>query len=141
MKKTLAMLLCLVMLLSTMGAAAFAEGTYTPGTYVGEAEGMGRVIVTLTVDENGITGAQLDTSGETAAIGGAHDEEFIAQLMEKGAEIDGIAGASITSHAIRIAAGKDPRGRRHLQRQGPVLRRHEGDGACRHLRKQRHHRH
>ncbi len=106
MKKTLAMLLCLVMLLSTVGAAAFAEGTYTPGTYVGEAEGMGKVIVTLTVDENGITGAQLDTSGETAAIGGAHDEEFIAQLMEKGAEIDGIAGASITSHAIRIAAGK-----------------------------------
>ena len=37
MKKTLAMLLCLVMLLSTVGAAAFAEGTYTPGTYVGEA--------------------------------------------------------------------------------------------------------
>ena len=32
MKKTLAMLLCLVMLLSTMGAAAFAEGPYTPGT-------------------------------------------------------------------------------------------------------------
>ena len=42
MKKTLAMLLCLVMLLSAMGAAAFAEG-YTPGVYSASAEGMGMI--------------------------------------------------------------------------------------------------
>ena len=105
MKKTLAMLLCLVMLLSTLGAAAFADG-YTPGTYTASAEGMGTVTVTVTVDENGITGADLDTSGETASIGGAHDEEFTAQILEKGADIDGIAGATITSHALRIAVEK-----------------------------------
>lgn len=105
MKKTLAMLLCLAMLFSTMGAAAFAEG-YTPGTYTASASGMGTVTVTLTVDENGITAVELDTSGETATIGGAHDEEFIAQILAQGAEIDGISGASITSHAIRIAVEK-----------------------------------
>ena len=105
MKKTLAILLCLVMLLSAMGAAAFAEG-YTPGVYSASAEGMGTVTVTLTVDENGITAVELDTSGETATIGGAHDEEFIAQILAQGAEIDGISGASITSHAIRIAVEK-----------------------------------
>ena len=103
MKKTLAMLLCLVMLLSLMGSTAFAEGGYTPGTYTGEAEGMGHVTVSVTVDENGITAVELDTSGETATIGGAHDEEFIAQVLEKGADIDGISGASITSRAIRLA--------------------------------------
>ncbi len=103
MKKTLAMLLCLCMLFSLMGTAAFADGGYTPGTYTGEAEGMGKVTVTLTVDENAITDVQLDTSGETATIGGAHDEEFIAQVMEQGADIDGITGASITSRAIRLA--------------------------------------
>ena len=106
MKKTLAMLLCLVMLLSTMSAAASAEGAYTPGTYIGEASGMGTVVVTLTVDENGITGVQLDTSGETPGIGASHDEEFIAQVLAQGADIDGISGASITSHAIRIAVEK-----------------------------------
>ena len=106
MKKTLAMLLCLCMLFSVMGASAFAEGSYTPGTYTGEAEGMGKVTVTVTVDENGITDVQLDTSGETATIGGAHDEEFIAQVLEQGAEIDGITGASITSQAIRVAVEK-----------------------------------
>ena len=80
MKKALAMLLALVMLLSLAGTAAFADG-YTPGTYTGEAEGMhSTVTVTLTVDENGITGVQLDTSGETETIGAAHDEEFCKNL-------------------------------------------------------------
>ncbi|MBQ1504491.1 MAG: FMN-binding protein, partial [Oscillospiraceae bacterium] len=97
MKKTMAMLLCLAMLFSLMGAAAFADGIYTPGTYTGEAEGMGHVTVTVTVDENSITAVELDTSGETATIGGAHDEEFIAQVLAQGADIDGISGASITS--------------------------------------------
>ena len=106
MKKTLAMLLALVMLLSLMGTAAFADG-YTPGTYTGEAEGMhSTVTVTLTVDENGITDVQLDTSGETETIGAAHDEEFIAQIKEQGADIDGVTGASVTSGAIRLAVEK-----------------------------------
>ena len=106
MKKALAMLLALVMLLSLAGTAAFADG-YTPGTYTGEAEGMhSTVTVTLTVDENGITGVQLDTSGETETIGAAHDEEFIAQIMEQGANIDGVTGASVTSGAIRLAVEK-----------------------------------
>ena len=107
MKKTLALLLCFVLAFSALGAAAWAEGSYTPGAYTGEAEGMGKVTVTLTVDENSIIGVALDTSGETATIGGAHDAEFVAQIMNaQSAEIDGIATATITSKAVRIAAEK-----------------------------------
>nr|MBQ1578528.1 FMN-binding protein [Oscillospiraceae bacterium] len=79
-------------------------GAYVPGTYTAEATGMGTVKVSVTVDENAITGVVLDTAGETPAIGGAAAEELTSQVMAaQGAGIDGVSGATITSDAVRKA--------------------------------------
>ena len=94
-------------LLGVTGASALAEeeGTYVPGTYSATAVGMGTVTVTMTFDANSITDVVLDVSEETPEIGGAQGEALAAQIMDtQGAEIDGVAGASLTSAAARTAA-------------------------------------
>ncbi|MBQ6322787.1 MAG: FAD-dependent oxidoreductase [Lachnospiraceae bacterium] len=91
--------------LSSFGMTAFAEGVYTPGTYSAEAMGMhGPVSVTVTVDESEITEAVLDVSGESADYGQKAGDELTAQIMEaQSAEIDGVAGATMTSGAVKEA--------------------------------------
>ena len=80
------------------------DGSYVPGTYSAEATGMGTVKVSVTVDESSITEVVLDTAGETPEIGGAATEELTAQVMDaQGSEIDGVAGATLTSAAVRTA--------------------------------------
>ena len=87
--------------------SARAAGLYTPGTYSATATGMGTVLVTMTFSEDAITDVVLDVSGETASIGQAAAEELREALMNsQSAEIDGVAGASITSGAVREAAAK-----------------------------------
>ncbi|MBQ1490864.1 MAG: FAD-binding protein, partial [Blautia sp.] len=82
------------------------KALYTPGTYEGSARGMeSTVTVTLTVDETSILSAVVDASGETAGIGAAAAEELAGQLVEtQGIMIDGVAGATVTSEAVRKAA-------------------------------------
>ena len=81
-----------------------SAGMYVPGTYTAEAQGMGKVIVNVTVDENSITAIEIDGSGETPGIGAAAIEPLQEQVMAvQGAEVDGIAGATITSNAVRKA--------------------------------------
>ncbi|MCR5137536.1 MAG: FMN-binding protein, partial [Oscillospiraceae bacterium] len=85
-------------------AAAASGAGYIPGTYEAEANGMGKVKVSVTVDETSITDVVLDTSGETPEIGGAATEKLTEQVLAaQGAEIDGVAGASLTSNAVRTA--------------------------------------
>ena len=88
-------------------AAAPAEAgdaSYVPGTYSAEAAGMGKVIVNVTVDEGTITAVEIDGSGETPEIGGAAVGTLTDQVMAaQGAEIDGVAGATLTSNAVRTA--------------------------------------
>lgn len=49
---------------------AAAEGRYTPGTYVGEADGFGgKITVTVEVSENEIVSVEAVGEGETAGIG------------------------------------------------------------------------
>ena len=88
------------------GAAAdAAQGTYKPGTYTATAAGIGNVTVTLTFDENSITDAVLDTSEETPEIGGAATETLRdALLTAQSSEIDAIAGATVTTDAVKTAA-------------------------------------
>ncbi|MBQ1491572.1 MAG: FAD-dependent oxidoreductase [Blautia sp.] len=81
------------------------KGTYTPGTYSATAVGMGTVTVTMTFDAEAITDVQVDVSEETPEIGGLHGEELAAQVLAaQDSAIDGVAGASITSDAVRLAA-------------------------------------
>ena len=77
-------------------------GAYAPGTYEGSAQGFGgAVVVTVTVDANGITDVTIKGDGETPAIGGAA-LETLAQQARTGT-VDGVAGATLTSNAARDA--------------------------------------
>ena len=83
---------------------AAGDGSYVPGTYTGEGTGMGKVVVNVTVDESAITAVEIDGSGETPEIGGAALGTLSDQVMAaQGPEIDGVAGASLTSEAVRTA--------------------------------------
>lgn len=91
---------------ATEAAAAAASGSYTPGTYTASAKGMdGDVPVTITIGDDGtITGVQVDVSGETAGIGAEIGDEVTKQILDaQSAEIDGVAGATVTSTAVKTA--------------------------------------
>ncbi|MDD6039218.1 MAG: FMN-binding protein, partial [bacterium] len=82
--------------------AAEAAGIYTPGTYTASAQGMGTVTMTATFDANNITAIDLDVSGETPDYGQKAKDELIKQLMDaQSPEIDGVAGATITTDAAK----------------------------------------
>lgn len=97
MKKWLVLMLVCLMALPALGSAQSYEAT---------AAGFGGEInVTLDVEEGKIVGAQITGEGETPDIGGAALETLQNQLVEAGnAEIDGVAGATVTSDAVRTAA-------------------------------------
>ena len=81
-----------------------AAGKYIPGTYSAEATGMGNVVVNVTVDENTITGVEIEGPGETPGIGLDAIPTLGDQVMDtQSAEIDGVAGATLTSNAVRTA--------------------------------------
>ena len=102
MKKILALVLALCMMLPAM---AFAQ---TPGTYSAEAKGFASdVKVSVTLTEAGIADVTLDVSGETPAIGGAAADALKAAILEKqSAEFDAVAGATVTSNAVKAALQK-----------------------------------
>ena len=86
-------------------APSGAAAVYTPGTYTGTAAGMGEVKVTMTFTETAITDVVVDCSAETADIGGVAAADLQeALLAAQNAEIDGVAGATITSNAVKQAA-------------------------------------
>lgn len=103
-KSMLALVLALCLLAPCMGLAQ----AYTPGTYIAEAQGFSSAVkATVTVDEAAITGVTLDVSGETPAIGGAAGDALAAAVLEKqSAEIDAVAGATVTSGAAKAAVQK-----------------------------------
>ena len=93
-----------VMLLSTVFTAGAA--TFTPGDYEASAQGFGGTVsVKLTVDEEAITAIEITGEGETPALGGAAIEQmsaaYVGQADAEG--VDGMAGATITSDAVKAA--------------------------------------
>ena len=103
MKRTLSLLLCLALTFSL--CASMAEAQYTPGTYEQTAKGMGGdVKVTVTVDEHAITAASVDVSCETPGYGADHQQDFESRILEaNGAEIDAVAGCTVSSNAVNQA--------------------------------------
>ena len=72
----------------SLAAMPFSAFAFEAGEYTASAQGMdGPVTVTATFDESGITDVSVDVSGETAGIG---------------AEIDGVAGATVSSQAVTV---------------------------------------
>lgn len=78
---------------------------YTPGTYVGGAQGFGgEVVATVTVGSAGIESVELTGAGETPAIGGAALEQLPAAFVEANSStVDAVAGATISSTAAKDA--------------------------------------
>ncbi|MCR4706395.1 MAG: FAD-dependent oxidoreductase [Clostridiales bacterium] len=103
MKKILTIVLLIMALLAVTAAGHSEENTFT-----GEAQGFGGpVTVTLTVEDGKITGAVVTGEQETPGIGAAAVEPLAEQILSaQSAEIDGVAGATITSGAAKEAAAK-----------------------------------
>jgi len=87
-------------------AFADEEGIYVPGTYSATAQGISsEITVTMTFDANSITDVTVDVSGETQGIGAAIGDAVCEQILAaQSAEIDGVAGATISSTAVIKAA-------------------------------------
>ena len=100
--KTAGALLGSLVLAGALSISAFAM---TDGTYTAAAMGMdGDVTVELTVEGDAITDVKVDVSGETPGIGAELGDTVIQQILDaQSAEIDGVAGATVSSDAVRAA--------------------------------------
>ena len=64
----------------------------------------GDVSVTVTVEDGAITAVDIVGKNEIASIGGVAIEEMPQQIISaQGFEVDGVAGATVTSDAIKQA--------------------------------------
>ncbi|MDO5408238.1 MAG: FMN-binding protein [Eubacteriales bacterium] len=82
-----------------------AVQSYTAGTYVGTAEGFGgEVVATVTVNGSAIESVELVGDGETPDFGGNALKELAPKFVEaNSAEVDAVAGATISSDAAKAA--------------------------------------
>ena len=86
--------------------SAEAQTLYTAGTYSASEQGFGGpVTVTITVSDSEITDVVIEGDGETPTIGGAALDTLKQAILDgQSGEIDGVAGATITSGAVQKAA-------------------------------------
>lgn len=90
---------------ANVALADAAAASYTPGTYTGTAESVGTVTVTMTFDETSITDVAVDVSGETVFLGRQMQMPMESAIMEaQGADVDVIAGCTMTCTAVKRAA-------------------------------------
>lgn len=110
MKRILPLLLIAALLLAACGGTPSSQpgstGAYTAGTYTGEGQGYGgTVTVTIETDGNSITKVTAAGEDETPNVGGAALEDLAAQVLAaQSAEIDGVAGATMTANGVKAAA-------------------------------------
>jgi uncharacterized protein with FMN-binding domain len=88
--------------------ATTAQGSYKDGTYTGTGYGMdGKITVTISISSNKITVTDMTQDGETQSVGGyeaIRDGVYAAQIdAAQGTNIDGVAGATITSAGVKDA--------------------------------------
>ncbi|MEC4273547.1 FMN-binding protein [Adlercreutzia sp. R25] len=93
---------------ATADAGKRAEGNLVDGVYTGQGRGMeGAITVTLLVDDGRITCLETTQEGESQSRGGyeAIRDGRYAQMIEEaqGADIDAIAGATITTAGVKQA--------------------------------------
>ncbi|MGN0758373.1 MAG: FAD-dependent oxidoreductase [Candidatus Ventricola sp.] len=97
MKKLLSLVLICLLAIPAFACAQVVESS--------SAGFGGEVKVALTIEEGKIVDAQVTGDSETPGIGAAALEPLAAQLVAAGsAEIDGVAGATVTSNAVKAAA-------------------------------------
>jgi fumarate reductase flavoprotein subunit len=83
----------------------WATGSYTPGTYTGEAQGMGGTVTAeVTVDASSIKQVTLIGPSETPTVGGEALKKLPDMFMSSQSTlIDAVSGATVTSNAARTA--------------------------------------
>ena len=110
MKKILTVTACAFAMSAMLLLASCGGGSsmYNDGTYTGTGTGKScDITVTLTIADDQITVDEITDPGETAGIGGAEaiaDGTFKSQIEEaQSAEIEGVAGATLTSNGVKAA--------------------------------------
>lgn len=100
-----------------LSSTAYAAPTFTPGTYKAEAAGIhGPVAVEVTFSKDKIEKIAVVSQKETPGIGTLAVDALPAKMVEvQSPKVEAVAGATITSNAIRTAveacvkqAGVDP---------------------------------
>ena len=103
MKKILAMILCVLLLMPT--TLAFADGTMKDGTYAASANGMdGLVQIEVTIKDDKITDIVIVDDNETAGVGtNALAILPTAVIDTQSLAVDSVSGATISSAAFKMA--------------------------------------
>ena len=109
MKKRIIALLAacsLVLSLAGCGQTGASSSAGVSGSFTGTAKGMGGdVTVTLTLENSVITGCEAEGKDETPGIGDKAIEQVTADIVKNNSvEVDAMAGATITSDAVKAAA-------------------------------------
>ena len=108
MRKMLSLLLAVCLILGMTGA--MGEGSaFTPGTYEGTGRGYSEtepVSVKVTVDEKAITGVEIEGAGEEPFGIPAFPTYSEALIGRSDAEIDAVAGATLTRNGVAEAVSK-----------------------------------
>lgn len=104
MNKKISAFLASMLLVSSIGGAALAEGM-TPGSYEATAQGFhGDVKLSVTVDADKITAIDVLEQSETEGIGAAALPKLVeAVLANQTIGVDSVAGATVTSEAFKAA--------------------------------------
>ena len=108
MKKMFLLLLTVLMAATALSGCTSTSGKYKPGTYTASAQGYGGdVKVTVTVDADKITAVTIDGPDETPAIGGEAIKTLTDAIKSANSDkVDGVSGATVTSDAVKKAAGE-----------------------------------
>lgn len=100
-KRWVTILCCIAMLCSCLPAAAKGES----GIFEGTAKGFGgEVRVSVTLTDGSITAVEAVGDDETPGVGSRAIEELPEAIVQAGStQVDGVAGATITSDAVKKA--------------------------------------
>ena len=103
MKKLLAMILCILLLMPT--TFAFADGSMKDGTYAASANGMdGLVQIEVTIKDDKITDIVIVDDNETAGVGTNALAILPAAVIDtQSLAVDSVSGATISSAAFKMA--------------------------------------
>ena len=104
MNKKISAFLASMLLVSSIGGGALAEGM-TPGSYEATAQGFhGDVKLSVTVDADKITAIDVLEQSETEGIGAAALPKLVEDVLaNQTIGVDSVAGATVTSEAFKAA--------------------------------------
>lgn len=101
-RKTMALLLCVLMAFSTVSGIAEEPALFVPGGYIGTGTGMhGEMTVSVVVTSQEITGIEILTTDDTYYIYPVAEQAMSERIMEEQSlAVDTVSGATFTSRGI-----------------------------------------